>query len=123
MIVYIQPTGSSTKEDFIENEWCSWAEKESYRDIWEHMINKYVLFVKSNKIFAIAKIEDIYEDYEGSMEFPLRYEFSLESMRFLDVPVREINRIVGYKENYIWRKFSKLGLKNSSDVLDFLGED
>jgi len=117
--ILFQPTGDSTKEDFELEQYTSWAEKEVYENIWEKSVGDKVLFVKKNKIFAIAVIEDIEEDTESSPEYPLRYYWN-DNIKFVDIPLGEFNKIIGYEEKFTPRRFMRIPKESVKKAFEFL---
>ncbi len=98
--IILQPIGKNiTGNAFIEAENTSWGQKEKYRDIWENSIGDTILFIKNRIIIAIAKIKDIEENYEINIDYPLRYIWN-EDIEYINIPLEEINKIVGYKLNF-----------------------
>ncbi|MFA7090398.1 MAG: hypothetical protein WC149_00950 [Arcobacteraceae bacterium] len=117
--ILLQPTGASTKEDFEIENYTSWAEKEVYENIWEKCVGDTVLFVKNNKIFAIAVIEDIKEDTVSFPEYPLRYYWN-DSIKYVDIPLGEFNKIINYEENFTPRKFMRIPRESIKKAFEFL---
>lgn len=104
--------------DFIEKEYIRWAEKDkqNYRKIWEDSVGDTVLFINKGKIFAIAKIEEL--DLSDG-EYELGY-FWNDNIRFVDIPLVELNVIIGYKENYFPRNYMLANDDNLDEVFEFL---
>lgn len=117
--IILQPTGNDTKNDFIKNQYISWAEDEKYKKIWENSVNDTVIFIKNNIIFAIATIEDIKEDYETNKKYPLRF-FWNNNIQYVNIPLSDFNNIVGYSSNFIPRNYMVVKDENIHDVFNFL---
>lgn len=117
--ILFQPTGDFTKEDFELEQYISWAEKEVYENIWEKSVGDTVLFVKNNKIFAIAIIEDIEEDTESFPKYPLRYYWK-DNIKYVDIPLGEFNKIIGYEEKFTPRKFMRIPRESVKKAFEFL---
>jgi len=119
--ILLQPTGTDTKENFIDGKYESWAEKEDYKYIWEKSIGNIVLFIKNNFIFAIATIEDIKEDFETNKAYPLRYIWN-DNIQFVNIPLDKFNIIVGYEAKFTPRKFMSIKQENLSDATNFINK-
>jgi len=116
--IILQPTGDSTKNDFIQNKWISWAEQEKYEDIWEESIGDTILFVKNNYIFLIATIQNIEYDYEKNEQYPLRYFFN--NIQYCEIPLCDFNEIIGYAQNFTPRKYMLAKEENLEKAFEFL---
>jgi len=101
--IILQPSGENTKDDFMLNKWDTWAEQDKYIDIWEECVGDTVLFVKNKYIFLIATISGIGYDDETNPDYPLRYFFN--NMNYVDIPMKDFNNIIGYKDTYFPRNF------------------
>jgi len=117
--ILLQPTGDSIKEDFERETYTSWAEKEVYQNIWEKCVGDTVLFVKNNKIFAIAVIVDIEEDTLSFPEYPLRYYWN-DNIIFVDISLGEFNKIIGYDVKFTPRKFMRIPRESVKKAFEFL---
>ncbi len=117
--IILQPTGESTKEDFIREGWASWAEDEKYRKTWEESVGDTVLFTKDNEIFAIATIEALAEDFKTSKGYPLRYIWN-NNISYVSIPLSDFNEAVGFKSNYAPRGYRTLKDEQTDDAMAFL---
>jgi len=116
--IILQPSGQNTKDDFIANKWDNWAEQDKYIDIWEECIGDTVLFIKNKYIFLIATIFNIEYDEETNPNYPLRYFFN--NISYVDIPMKDFNNIIGYKDNYFPRNFMLVKEKYIERSFNFL---
>ena len=116
--IILQPTGGENADDFKKGAYIQWAEKDiaRYRKIWKDSVGDTVLFINISKIFAISMVEKLVE-FDG--HYPLGYYWN-ENIKFVDIPLNEINRIIGYKENYFPRNYMLIKEDNINEVFDFL---
>ena len=117
--IILQPTGGDTQKNFIEEGYISWAIKDTpnFRKIWQESIGNIVLFVNKGNIFAIAKVDAIKEEHEK--DYPLRYCWN-ENIKYVDLPIDEFNKIVGYKSNFSPRGYMLAREYNIDKVFEFL---
>jgi len=119
--IILQHTRGTTKEDFIQNKYISWAEREKYQNIWEESIGDIVLLVESGSIFAITTVDDIKYDDENFPDYPLRY-YWYENIQFVNIPLADFNEIVGYDRNYTRIKYHPIKEEFLQQGLDFLSK-
>jgi len=115
--IILQPTGKETINDFKNENYTQWAEKDipRYRKIWEDSVGDTVLLINKGKIFAIAKIEELYE-FDG--DYRLGYYWN-DNIKFVDISLSDINNIAGYKSNYSPRNYMLIK-DNIDDIFEFL---
>ncbi len=119
--IILQHTRGTTKEDFIQNKYISWAEQEKYENIWKDSIGDIVLLVEGGMIFAITTIENIEYDYESFPKYPLRYYWN-NNIQFVNIPLADFNEIVGHDRNYTRIKYHPIKKEFLEQGLDFLSK-
>lgn len=117
--IILQHTRGSTKQDFINNRWFSWAEKEIYEDIWNESVGDTVIFIESGYIFAVAVIEKIEYDDESFPDYPLRY-FWNDNIQFVNIPLADFNEVIGYKRNYTRIRYHPIKEEYINNGFEFL---
>jgi hypothetical protein len=97
--IILQPIGTKIEKDsFVEAKNTSWGEKEQYKKIFKDSIGDTVLFIKNRIIIAMAIITDIKVNDNTNENYPLRYFW--KNIKYINIPMEEINKIVGYKLNF-----------------------
>lgn len=117
--IILQPTGGDTQDDFLENNYTSWAESEKYRDIWEDSVGDIVLFIKDREIFALAIVENIEEDFDTNSEYPLRYYWN-NNIKYVSILLSDFNDVVGFKNNYFPQNYRLIKDENVDDALNYI---
>ena len=116
--VIFQPTGDWTKDDFIENDKKNFAEDIKYRSIWESSVGDLVLLVKNKTVFAIVEVSNLDEYDDLTIKHQLGYSWN--NTEFVDIPLEDINKIIGYKENFTPNNYMLIKEENINEVLEFL---
>ncbi len=116
--IILQPIGEINKEGFIEAQNTSWGQKEKYKKIFKDSLGDTVLFIKNKRIIAMAIITDIKENDNTNKDYPLRYFW--KNIEYVNVPIEEINKLVGYKLNFYPQRYMLLKDNNIDKVYDFL---
>jgi len=118
--IILQPIGTEIeKENFIEAQNTSWGQKEQYKEIFKDSIGDTVLFIKNKTIIAMAVITDIKENDNTNKNYPLRYFW--EKIKYINIPMEEINKIIGYKLNFNPQGYMVIKKDENIDkVYDFL---
>lgn len=89
-----------------------------------------VLFVKKNRVFSRARVQHLFRSPELAKQLWGRQEdgqtwelmFAIDDVMREDIPVLELNNVIGYQLNKAVVGFTPLDAPKSARVLDYLGE-
>lgn len=102
-----------------------WGNKESLKSRWDRMLeDDYVFFYRKRELNYVGQL--LYKTFNEELgkflwpvvdDKPWSCVFMLKNLKQINIPIKTINKLAGYSENFIVQGFQQLNEKGQSNII------